>query len=249
MIDMVLLVVIGVSALLGLIRGFVGIVVGTASWLLSGWAAFQFGDDTAAWLAEGQRPSMTQYLGGYALTFVAVLVVVAVLGMVIRAGVEATRLSGTDRALGFGLGVVRGMFFACVLVLLMGFTPLPREPAWQQSSVLPVLQPGAQWMRAQLPEWHPPRIDMDRIAGMDLGKLPIAGDNGALGNELSGQKLQQFMSQALEQAKGGNAAAGTGSAKPDPALPTPIHDPAQVRPGEPDPARVERNGQARPPSQ
>ena len=35
MFDLILLAIIGISALLGLMRGFVGIVVGAASWLLS----------------------------------------------------------------------------------------------------------------------------------------------------------------------------------------------------------------------
>lgn len=43
MIDIVLGVIILVSALLGLLRGFVAIVVGTLSWLLAGWATFMFG--------------------------------------------------------------------------------------------------------------------------------------------------------------------------------------------------------------
>lgn len=56
MIDMVLGVIILVSALLGLLRGFVAIVVGTLSWLLAGWATFMFGGATAHWLADGKHP-------------------------------------------------------------------------------------------------------------------------------------------------------------------------------------------------
>lgn len=56
MIDMVLGVIILVSALLGLLRGFVAIVVGTLSWLLAGWATFLFGGPAARWLADGKHP-------------------------------------------------------------------------------------------------------------------------------------------------------------------------------------------------
>ncbi|MEB1530645.1 CvpA family protein [Xanthomonas sp. WHRI 7945] len=253
MIDMVLLAVILVSALLGALRGFVGIVVGTLSWLLSGWATFQFGGDAGRWLADGARPSMTYYLGGYALTFVVTMAVVGITGMVIRSAVRATALSGTDRALGFGLGTLRGGFFAAVLVLLMSFTPLTREPAWHQSVVLPVLSPGVHWMRAQLPDWRMPQmpqmpqLNMQQMnmQQMDLGKLPAAGDNAALGNALSASGLQDIVSKALGRP-------GAQSAQPggDPAQVLPANiDPAQARPAANDPARVESNGQARPPSQ
>ncbi|UYB51411.1 CvpA family protein [Xanthomonas sp. AM6] len=250
MIDMVLLAVILLSALLGALRGFVGIVVGTLSWLLSGWATFQFGGDAGRWLADGARPSMTYYLGGYALTFVVTMAVVGITGMVIRSAVRATALSGTDRALGFGLGTLRGGFFAAVLVLLMSFTPLTREPAWRQSVVLPVLNPGVHWMRAQLPDWRMPQMPQLNMSQMnmqqmDLGKLPAAGDNGALGDALSASGLQDVMSKALGRP-------GARSAQPggDPAQVLPANiDPAQARPATNDPARVESNGQARPPSQ
>ncbi|KLD77014.1 CvpA family protein [Xanthomonas hyacinthi] len=250
MIDLVLLAVILVSALLGALRGFVGIVVGTLSWLLSGWATFQFGGDAGRWLADGARPSMTYYLGGYALTFVATMAVVGITGMAIRSAVRATALSATDRALGFGLGTLRGGFFAAVLVLLMSFTPLTREPAWRQSVVLPVLSPGVHWMRAQLPDWRMPQmpqLDLQQmnLQQMDLGKLPAAGDNAALGNALSASGLQEVMSKVLGRP-------GTQSAQPggDPTQVLPANiDPAQARPAANDPARVESNGQARPPSQ
>lgn len=254
MIDLVLLVVIAVSALLGLMKGFVGIVVGTLSWLLSGWAAFQFGDATAHWLAEGANPTPTQYLGGYALTFVAVMVVVAVIGMLLRGAVDATRLNSTDRALGLGLGLLRGGFFGCLLVLLLGFTPLPREAAWQQSRILPVLQPGARWMRAQLPDLSTPEVDManlpltemGKLSNLDVGKLPVAGDNAALSEMVAGSGLSAVVSKALGTTPR-DAAGGNSRQDPARALPSNI-DPAQVRPDQPDPARIESPGQARPPS-
>ncbi|MFA1721533.1 CvpA family protein [Xanthomonas campestris] len=248
MIDMVLGVIILVSALLGLLRGFVAIVVGTLSWLLAGSATFLFGGPAARWLADGKHPSATESFGGYAMVFVGVLISVAVIGMVIRAGVDAIKLGGTDRMLGFGLGVVRGAFLACVLVLLMGFTPLPREPAWRQSVLLPVLSPGAGWMRAQLPAWRMPSMDLPSMelgnVSAELGKLPSAGDNTDLGKALSGSGLSDTINKAL--GKPGTAASD--GRDPTQALPANI-DPAQVRGGESDPARVESQGQARPPSQ
>ena len=57
MIDVVLLIVIAASTLLGMLRGFVGIVIGTLSWLLAAWAAFAFGNDAARWWAARPRPA------------------------------------------------------------------------------------------------------------------------------------------------------------------------------------------------
>lgn len=249
MIDLVLGMVIVVSTLLGLLRGFVGILVGTLSWLLAGWAAFMFGGDAAVRFAGNGRPGMTDYLGGYALTFVGVMLVVALIGMVIKASVRNTRLSGVDRLAGGGLGLVRGGFFACVLVLLMSFTPLTGESSWHTSRVLPVLEPGAAWMRAQLPEVSMPQVpsmpqmpdmNMDQLRNMELNKLPLSGDNGALSDDFQQvaaqlPQLGQTVSEALGRARGQTS---SGLPKPlsDPAAPQ--GDPARVHPDESDPARV-----------
>ncbi len=52
MIDLILAIIILVSALLGLLRGFVSIIISTSSWLLASWATFEFGNTASHWLAE-----------------------------------------------------------------------------------------------------------------------------------------------------------------------------------------------------
>ena len=247
MIDLVLGTVIVVSTLLGLLRGFVGIVVGTLSWVLAGLAAFLFGDRAARQFADGGTPGMTDYLGGYALTFVGGMIVVALIGMVIKASVRNTSLSGVDRLAGGGLGLVRGGFFACVLVLLLSFTPLPHEAAWRQSHLMPLIAPGAAWMRAQLPELSVPQMpampdlrdmNVDRLRNLDLNNPALSGDNGALNDKFQQAAAQlpqlgQTVSEALK-GDGGRSAGRWPQPLEDPAP----GDPAQVHPNEGDPARV-----------
>lgn len=233
MIDLVLLGVIGLSALLGLFRGFIGIVVGTLSWLLAVWLSFLFGGAAAHWLAGTQHPTLTQYVCGYGGLFIAVFAAVAIVGWLIRAAVNAVRLGGLDRIAGFGLGAVRGVVLACVLVLLMGYSSLPQEDTWRQSQVVPWLAPGAHWMRAQLPDWSVPVAD--------LGKLALPGDNDDF--SATGQPV------AVPAAEGHVGRGGeTAVAEPATALPTNI-EPAPARAGEHGPRRADPHGQARPPSQ
>lgn len=258
MIDIVLLIVIGGSALLGLIRGFVGTLVSTAAWLLAGWATFEFGGQAAFWLSDNGKPTITELFGGYALSFVVVMVVVVLIGAVARSMVQSAGLSGVDRLLGTALGLLRGAFLASILVLLMGFTPLPRESAWRQSQVLPMLMPVAGWMRSRLPNWSVPQIDFRN------GAAP--GDNGGLGGlqvPVLETELERAMQQAIESAKGGlaprdpavNAATGPAVTRNDPAnIESQGQDPANVESKGSDPANIESSrqrptGQKRPQSQ
>ena len=256
MFDVILLGIIGISALLGLMRGFVGIVVGAASWLLSGWAAFQFGATAGHWLAEGGQVRASHMLGGYAMVFLGVMVVVMLGGWVLRSAMESMRLTGADRAMGAGLGALRGLFFAAVLVVVASFTPLPREAVWQQSAVLPFISPVASWMRSQLPDLSMP--EMPALPGLDalgalgggvselvqpipmgVGNSAATGDNAALNDSVLGSGMEQMVRQALGQRPVAAPSSGPGQ---DPARVMPANiDPAQVRPVS-DPARVDDHG-------
>lgn len=158
--DWVLIVVVAASALLGLMRGFVGVVASLAAWVLAVWAALRFGGPLAVLLAGGGAPGPGQLLAGYALGFIVVLLLVGVAGWLLRKLVRSVGLSGIDRVLGLLLGLLRGAVVACVLVLLMGLTAIPRTPDWQRSQVVPVFLPGALWLRGWLPDWVAQRVDL-----------------------------------------------------------------------------------------
>ncbi len=158
--DWLLLAVVAASAVFGLMRGFVGVLVSIAAWILAGWAAFHFGAEAAYWFSAGAEPGARHLFAGYGLSFVGVLLFVGLVGWMLRRMIHAVGLSGLDRALGFAFGLVRGGVIACVMVLLMGFTSMPREPGWQQSQVLPVLLPGALRLRELLPRWAAERVQL-----------------------------------------------------------------------------------------
>lgn len=169
LLDLVLIAVVGVSALFGLLRGFVGTVASILAWLLAGWAAFHYGAAVALWLSDDGRPSTAELFGGYALAFIAVLVFVGLVGWVVGRLVKGVGLSGLDRLLGLALGLARGLFVACAALLLLGLTDMTDEPEWRDSQVIPALLPGAILLRAWLPPWVAERVV--------FGNAAAAGDN------------------------------------------------------------------------
>ena len=239
MIDLLLLVVIGGSTLLGLLRGFVGTLVSLAAWLVAGWAAFRFGEHAAFWLSDDGIPSSSELLGGYASVFVTVVVAITLAGMLVKSLVKSVGLSGLDRLLGMALGLLRGAFLGSLLVLLMGFTPITKEPSWKQSQLLPLLLPGAEWMHGKLPDWSVPETDSRNGAP--------AGDNGEVGM-LPAPLLEGAVLQAIGSAKqhlSPQQAADAGPAGQEPVnLESSQDDSVQV-----DPAEHRPTGQARPKSQ
>ncbi|TZF87155.1 CvpA family protein [Cognatilysobacter lacus] len=171
--DWLLLAILGVSALTGLLRGFVGVVASFLAWLLGGTAAFELGGGVARMLADRPDPTPVQLLIGYGACFLGVAIVVALLSMLARRALAAAGLGGIDRALGLALGSVRGAVMACAIVLLLGFTPMPRQRQWQASALVPVFKPGAVWLSTWLPVWARERLDLDgRMPARTFPELP-----------------------------------------------------------------------------
>ena len=187
-IDIVLLAIVALSSVVGLWRGFVVEVMSLVAWVAAFWLAFSFGDEAAGLFAAYVSTPSARLLLGYALLFIGALVVGGLATWLIGKLVRSTGLSGTDRMLGLGFGLLRGAALACVLVLVMGFTPMPQDPWWQESRVLPGFQRGAEWMRTWLPEAVARHIRFDAMPALPELPLPLspeqlraAGDGQGMG--------------------------------------------------------------------
>lgn len=150
--DWIILAILGVSVLVGLWRGLVREALSLLTWLAAIAGALLFGGQVAqlyaAWI---DLPSARTALG-YGTVFVLVLVVGGLLGWLVGRVVRGTGLGGTDCLLGLGFGLLRGGLVVAALVLVLGYTPFPQDPWWQQSELIPRFQPVAAWLREQIPE-------------------------------------------------------------------------------------------------
>ncbi|KRA19878.1 CvpA family protein [Lysobacter sp. Root604] len=170
--DLILLAVVAISALLGLMRGFIGVVASLAAWVLAGWAAFGFGGSAALMLSDNGAPGLGEMFGGYALCFLGVLVTVWVVGYVAKRMVHESGLSGVDRAMGFVVGVARGALIASMLVMLVGFTPLAHRREWRSATLVPLFVPGAHMVRSWMPDWAGRAMDFSGGAPAWMPSLP-----------------------------------------------------------------------------
>ncbi|MGB5539692.1 MAG: CvpA family protein [Gammaproteobacteria bacterium] len=151
-IDIVILALVVLSAILSLFRGFVKEALALATWLIALWVAMSFYEPFATWLSQWITLASAQKITAFALLFVCVLLLGAVVNYLASKLVSRTGLTSTDKMLGIVFGIARGGVIVAILVLLAGLTPFPQDSWWQDSQFLSYFEEFALWMRSFLPE-------------------------------------------------------------------------------------------------
>jgi membrane protein required for colicin V production len=130
--DYAVLIVLGLSLLLSLIRGLVREIVSVAGWVAAFTLSIMFSGTVAALLPATLGPMLAGLLG-YLLVFACILLVAGFVGLILSMLVRAAGFGLLDRMLGMAFGIARGAVIIVVLVMLAGLTPLPREQFWRNA--------------------------------------------------------------------------------------------------------------------
>lgn len=139
--DYVFIGIIGVSALISLMRGFVREVLSIVVWVAAFWVTLRFASSLAPYL-DGYIDSPTLRLViAFAGLFIGILVLGGLVNHLASKLVTSTGLGGTDRLLGMVFGGLRGVLIVGLLVLMAGLTSIPREHWWQDSVLASQFRP------------------------------------------------------------------------------------------------------------
>jgi len=150
-VDWALLVVLAVSVVIGLVRGFVFECLSLAGWLVAWFAAHWGAPWVAAQLPLSDTTSAMSHGAAFLLAFVAALVVWGLLSRLVRMLIHATPLSIPDRLLGAGFGALRGGVLLLALCTVVLLTPAAQSADWRGSHGGPWLAQGLTWLKPLLP--------------------------------------------------------------------------------------------------
>ncbi len=150
--DYIIIVIIAVSTVISLLRGFVRESLALAGWILAIWVSMMYMHQMAIFITPyiNVPPSILSLIS-FMILFVITLILAALVTNLGANLVDKTGLSGTDRAIGMLFGIARGILIVGVLVLLAGFTMVPQDPWWKESVLISHFQQLAVQMKAFLP--------------------------------------------------------------------------------------------------
>lgn len=150
-VDYTIVGIIAISLLIGLIRGFVKEAFSLLTWGVAFWVALHFSRELSLLLHAHVVLPSARIAVAFLLLFLSTLLVGSVVTFLLSELVKTTGLTGSDRFAGMLFGLARGVIVVAALVLLAGLTPLPEDPWWKESQLIPPFQKLALWLRAQTP--------------------------------------------------------------------------------------------------
>jgi len=151
-VDYVILALVGVSALIGVVRGFIRETLSLVSWIAAFWLAFLYAEPAAATLASYTDKPALRVIAAFAAIFVAVLLLLTIISYFLHKILVGKGVQGTDRILGGLFGTVRGLVVVAALLILLKVIPIVDQKWLTQAFLVRQFTPLTTMLIDVLPE-------------------------------------------------------------------------------------------------
>jgi membrane protein required for colicin V production len=152
--DLGLIVVIFISAILAMLRGFTREFLAIASWTAAALAAYYFYPLALPYVTPHiSKPVVAQAVSAAGVFFVT-LIVVSLITVRLSDAILDSKVGALDRSLGFVFGAVRGLLLCAIAFIFFNFlVEEKKQPDWVLNARMrPLLAATDAQIRALLPE-------------------------------------------------------------------------------------------------
>ncbi len=143
LLDVMVLTVLGISAIFGMFRGFISSVLSLVGWFFSIYLTYKLYPSLATFFINEAKETMGMMLLGHVILLVSLLIFFSVLNTAMLAATGPLRTGFLDNIFGFLFGCTRGMIIiACFYMVIVGCANL--------SAGRPILLDDS---KEQMPKW------------------------------------------------------------------------------------------------
>ena len=136
--DWAIILVLLVSSLISLKRGFVKEALSLIVWVVAFVVANGFSPTLAPHLEAYAGTPSSQQMAAFAILFIVSLLLGSAINYLVSSLVKVTGVSNVDRALGIFFGFMRGGLMITAVVLYVPLVlPIDQDLWWQQSTLIP----------------------------------------------------------------------------------------------------------------
>jgi len=132
--DLGLIIVVLVSALLSMVRGFTREVLAILSWAAAAAAALYFHPLVLPYLKPYIQKDTIALAAAAAIVFFVTLIIVTIITVKISDLILDSKIGALDRSLGFLFGAARGFLLCVVAFMFFDWLVQDKEPEWVKTS-------------------------------------------------------------------------------------------------------------------
>jgi membrane protein required for colicin V production len=206
--DAVVIVIVLISAVLAMVRGFVREVLSITSWIAAVAAAYFFYGPLLPLVSPYFESRTVASIVSAGVIFFVALIVASYITMKISDFVIDSRVGALDRALGFLFGAARGVLLVVIAMWFFNFL-VSQPPDWVVNARSePILRDLGEQLVAALPdnieESIQSRIRGSEGAAGDSGPPPGDDEAGGDASNLDSGGLDRLIENSGSQSPGGN---------------------------------------------
>jgi len=152
--DLILIVVVLISALLAMVRGFTREILAIGSWVAAAAAAYAFHPLALPLVKPYISKDSIALAVAVGVIFLLTLIIVSLITVRISDMILDSKIGALDRSLGFVFGAGRGFLLCTIAFVFFAFlVPEKSYPSWvQDSKTRPLLEATGNSLQALLPD-------------------------------------------------------------------------------------------------
>ncbi len=153
-VDILVAVVLLLSAVLAFSRGVVREVLGVGAWIGAAFATIYGFPHLRPFARDLVESQLLADAGAALVIFLIALILLVVISQIIASRIQGSRLGALDRTLGFIFGLARGAALLCLAYMLFVWAMAPEDrPPWiAKARTMPYIVKGAEAIRSVVPD-------------------------------------------------------------------------------------------------